>query len=212
MTAYEEQEDLDRLKAWWKTYGNSVVFGILLGVGILVGFRYWTQHKEQQLHSAAGLYERMFQDIHGKKPDEARKPGEALINEYSSTPYAGMAGLMLARLDFEAGDIAKVRERLQWVLQHADDDAVRHTARLRLARIHLGSGDKEAALALLNIKDRAGFEAEYDELKGDVLVAQGQRDAARSAYREALKYLPPGSPYAPVLNMKLDDLGPEKTS
>ncbi|OGI50630.1 MAG: hypothetical protein A3E57_06995 [Candidatus Muproteobacteria bacterium RIFCSPHIGHO2_12_FULL_60_33] len=212
MTAYEEQEDLDRLKAWWKNYGNSVIFGILLGVVILVGFRYWTQHTEQQLHAAAGLYERMFQDIHGKKSGDARKTGESLINEYSATPYAGMAGLMLARLDFEAGDVAKARERLQWVLEHADDAAVKHAARLRLARIHLGSGDKEAALALLNIKDRAGFEAEYEELKGDVFVAQGQREAARSAYREALKHLPAGSPYAPMLNMKLDDLGPEKAS
>ncbi|MBI5782872.1 MAG: tetratricopeptide repeat protein [Gammaproteobacteria bacterium] len=212
MTAYEEQEDLDRLKAWWKNYGNSVVFGILLGAVMLVGFRYWSQHKEQQLHAAAGLYDRMFQEIHAKKFGDAGKTGESLINEYSPTPYAGMAGLMLARLDFEAGDVAKARERLQWVLEHAGDAAVKHVARLRLARIHTGSGDKEAALALLDVKDRAGFEAEYEELKGDILAAQGQRDAARSAYREALKHLPAGSPYAPVLNMKLDDLGPERAS
>ena len=212
MTAYEEQEDLDRLKAWWKNYGNSVIFGILLGVVILVGFRYWSQHREQQLQTAASLYERMFQDVYAKKSGDALKTGESLINEHSSTPYAGMAGLMLARLDFEAGDVAKAREHLQWVLAHADDVAVKHVARLRLARIQLGSGDKEAALALLDVKERAGFEAEYEELKGDILVAQGQRDAARSSYREALKHLPADSSYAPMLNMKLDDLGPEKTS
>ncbi|MCR4346568.1 MAG: tetratricopeptide repeat protein [Sulfuricaulis sp.] len=211
MTAYEEQEDLDRLKTWWKTYGNSVIFGILLGVAILVGFRYWTQNKELKLHTAAGLYERMFQDVYAKKSGDALKSGELLINEYSSTPYAGMAGLMLARMDFEAGDAAKARERLQWVMEHADDAAVKHAARMRLARIHLGNGDKEAALVLLNVKDRAGFETEYEELKGDILVAQGQRDGARTAYREALKHLPTSSPYAPILNMKLDDLGPEKT-
>ncbi len=211
MAAYEEQEDLDRLKAWWNNYGNSVILGIALGVVILVGFRYWTQHREQQLHTAAGLYERMFQDVYAKKSGDALKTGESLINEYSSTPYAGMAGLMLARLDFEAGDVAKARERLQWVLAHADDAAVKHAARLRLARIHLDSGDKEAALALLNVKERSGFEAEYEELKGDILVSQGQRDAARSSYRETLKYLPANSSYAPMLNMKLDDLGPEKT-
>lgn len=212
MTAYEEQEDLDRLKTWWKNYGSSVIFGVTLGVAILVGFRYWTQHTEQQRHTAANLYERLFQDVRAKKTDAAYKTGESLIAEYSSTPYAGMAGLMLARLDFEAGDVAKARERLQWVLEHANDAAVKHAARLRLARVHLSGGDKEAALALLNIEDRAGFEAEYEELKGDILVAQGQRDAARLAYRAALEYLPAGSPYAPMLNMKLDDLGPGKAS
>lgn len=208
MAAYEEQEDLDRLKAWWKNYGNSVVFGIALGVAVLVGFRYWTQHVETQRQAAAALYERMFQEFHAKKSGDARQRGESLMSEYASTPYAGMAGLLLARLDFEAGDAGKARERLQWVLNNADNDAVRHAARLRLARIHLDSGDKDAALALLEVKDRAGFEAEYEELKGDVQVAQGQREAARAAYREALKHLAPESPYAPILNMKLDDLGP----
>ncbi len=212
MTAYEEQEDLDKLKAWWKNYGSSMIFGILLGVGILVGFRYWTQYKEQRLHTAADLYERMFQGVYTKKFDDARKLGESLIKEYSPTPYAGIAGLVLARLDFETGDAVKAREHLQWVLQHADDAAIKHVARLRLARLYLGSGDKEAALALLDVKDRAGFETEYEELKGDILVAQGQRSAARLAYREALKHLPAGSSYAPMLNMKLDDLGPEKAS
>lgn len=208
MAAYEEQEELDKLKAWWKNYGNSVVLGVALGAAVLVGFRYWTQHVEAQRQAAAALYDRMFQDFHAKKPGDARQRGESLMSEYASTPYAGMAGLLLARLDFEAGDTGKARERLQWVLNNADDDAVRHAARLRLARIHLDSGDKEAALALLAVKDRAGFEAEYEELKGDVYVSQGQRDAARAAYREAIKHLPPESSYAPLLNMKLDDLGP----
>lgn len=212
MAAYEEQEDLDKLKAWWKNYGTSVIVGILLGAAALVGFRYWTQHTEQRLHTAADIYEQMFQNLSAKKMDEAVNAGETLIKEYASTPYAGMAGLLLARLDFDAGDAIKARQRLQWVLEHADDPAATHAARLRLARLQLDGGEKEAALALLNVKDRAGFEAEYEELKGDIHAAQGQREAARLAYREALKHLPQNSPYAPILNMKLDDLGPEKAS
>lgn len=209
MAAYEEQEDLDKLKAWWKNYGNSAIIGIVLGVAILVGFRYWTQYTEQRLHAAAGIYEQMVQNFNVRKMGEVVKLGEALVDEYASTPYAGMAGLLLARQDFDAGDAAKAKQRLQWVLEHADDAAVKHAARLRLARLRLDGGEKDAALALLDVKDRTGFEAEYEELKGDIHVAQGQREAARQAYREALKHLPEGSAYAPLLNMKLDDLGPE---
>ncbi len=211
MAAYEEQEDLERLKAWWKNYGNSVVFGIALGAAVLIGFRYWTQHAEEQRHAAVGLYEQLFQNLGAGKAGEARKLGETLMSEYDSTPYAGMAGLVLARMDFEAGDMVKARERLQWVLQNADNDATQHAARLRLARIHLNGGDRDAALALLDVKDRAGFEAEYEELKGDIFAAQGKGTEARAAYREALARLPQDSPYAPMLNMKLDDLGPEPT-
>jgi predicted negative regulator of RcsB-dependent stress response len=212
LSAYADQEELDKLKAWWKNYGNSVIFGVLLGAAILVGFRYWTQHTEQRLQAASVLYDLMMQDFHSKRPEMAFKSGESLLNDYSSTPYAGIAGLMLARMDFEAGDAVSGRKHLQWVVEHAKDAATMHAARLRLARINLDSGDKQAALVLLDVKDQAGFEAEYAELKGDIYLAQGQREQARTAYREALKQLPAGSPYAPVLNMKLDDLGPEKSS
>lgn len=212
MAAYEEQEDLDRLKAWWKNYGSSAIFGILLGVAFLVGFRYWTQYTEKRLHAAAGLYNQMFQSLQTNKTGDARKTGETLVSEYSSTPYAGLAGLLLARLDFDGGDAAKARQRLQEVLKQADDVAVQHAARLRLARLLLDNGEKDAALKLVDVKDRAGFEAEYAELKGDIHAAQGEREAARAAYSEALKLLPAGSAYAPLLNMKLDDLGPGTTS
>jgi len=212
LSGYADQEELDKLKAWWKNYGNSMIIGVLLGAALLVGFRYWTHYTEQRLQTASALYERMMQDFHAKNLDAARRSGELLLNDSSSTPYAGMAGLMLARMEFEAGDVAGGRKHLQWVVEHAKDAATKHAARLRLARIILDSGDKQAALALLDVKDQTGFEAEYAELRGDIYLAQGQREQARVAYREALKHLPDGSPYAPVLNMKLDDLGPEKSS
>jgi predicted negative regulator of RcsB-dependent stress response len=212
LSGYADQEDLDKLKAWWKNYGNSAIFGVLMGAAILVGVRYWTHYTEQRLQTASAQYERMMQDFHSKKLDAARQLGVSLLNNSSSTPYAGMAGLILARMDFEAGDATAGRKHLQWVVDNAKDAATKHAARLRLARIILDSGDKQAALALVEVKDQTGFEAEYAELKGDIYLAQGQREQARAAYREALKHLPEGSPYTPVLNMKLDDLGPEKSS
>ncbi|MGE5241186.1 MAG: YfgM family protein [Bacteroidota bacterium] len=212
MTAYDEQEELEKLKAWWKNYGTSLIIGVLLGAAVLVGFRYWTQSKEQRLQDASVLYNQMVQDMRGKKNDDARKTGESLVNDYSATPYAGMAGLLLARLDFDAGDAKTARTHLQWVIDHAKDPATAGAARLRLARLLIGGGEQDAALALLNSKEQGGFEGEYQELRGDIYAAQGKRDDARAAYREALKRLPPDSPYLPVLKMKLDDLGPEKTS
>ncbi|MHB8729020.1 MAG: YfgM family protein [Sulfuricaulis sp.] len=211
MSSYDEQEDLERLKTWWKNYGNTVIFGMLLGAAILVGVRYWNQHTEQRLQAASLLYNQMLQNFH-TQPGNARKSGEDLIKDYASTPYAGMAGLMLARMDYDAGDTAAARKQLQWVMTNAGDAATVHSARLRLARLYLDGGDKDAALALLNVKDQGGFESEYEELRGDIYFAKGQIDQARAAYREALKHLAQGSPYVRILNMKLDDLGPERSS
>jgi len=212
LTAYDEQEELEKLKAWWKNYGNALIFGVLLGAAVLFGYRYWTQHQEQRLQDASALYNQLMLEMRYKKTDAARKTGESLVNGYSATPYAGMAGLLLARLDIDAGDAKTARTHLQWVIDHAKDPATVSAARLRLARLLIGSGEKDAALALLDVKDQAGFEGEYEELRGDIYAAQGKRDEARAAYREALKHLPAGSTYIPVLNMKLDDLGPGRAS
>jgi len=212
LTAYDEQEELEKLKAWWKNYGNALIFGVLLGAAALFGYRYWTQYQEQRLQDASALYNQLILEMPNKKTDAARKTGESLVNGYSATPYAGMAGLLLARLDIEAGDAKTARAHLQWVIDHAKDTATISAARLRLARLLIGSGEKDAALALLDVKDQAGFEGEYEELRGDIYAAQGKRDEARAAYGEALKHLPADSTYIPILKMKLDDLGPGRAS
>ncbi len=212
MTAYTDQEELEKLKAWWKEYGHALIVGVILGAAALIGFRYWTQHTEQSLQAASVIYDQLLQDWHVKKFDTAHHSVETLMNDYSSTPYAGMAALLLARMDFDAGDLASARQHLQWVLDHDKEAATVLAARLRLARLLLNSGDKDGALALLNMTDPPGFEAEYEELKGDIYTAQGKREQARQSYGEALKHLPAGSPYVPILNMKQDDLGPEQAS
>jgi predicted negative regulator of RcsB-dependent stress response len=212
LTAYDEQDELEKLKTWWKNYGTAVVIGVLLGVGALAGYRYWTQHQEQRLQEASALYQQLVLSLREKKTEVARETGTLLLKDFPGTPYGGMAGLLLARLDFDSGDLKAARARLQWVMDNARDPATANAARLRLARLLLGEGDKDGAAALLDVKDRAGFESEYDELRGDIYAAQGKREAARSAYREALKHLPADSPYVRVLNMKLDDLGTEQPS
>jgi len=114
----------------------------------------------------------------------------------------------LARIQYEAGDRAAARTTLEWALTHAGD-ATAHAARLRLARLRLEAGELDAVQALIDVKRMDGFEAEYQELRGDLLRARNQPAEAREAYREAIRRTPPDSGYLRILTMKLDDLGPE---
>ncbi len=206
MSAYTDQEELEKLKAWWKNYGGALLIGVLLGLALLFGNKYWTQYKEQQRVAASELYEQMLQQVKESKTGDARASGEKLIGEYARTPYAGMAALMLARLSFEANDAAEARRRLEWAEAHALDPAVAHAARLRLGRLYVAGGEYDAALALAS-KGGAGFEAEYLELKGDAYLGQGKTDDARAAYSDAIQQLPPDSASRRLLEMKLEDLG-----
>jgi predicted negative regulator of RcsB-dependent stress response len=81
---------------------------------------------------------------------------------------------------------------------------------LRLGRLLLDQGETAAVLALVNIKDTNGFVSEYEELKADALLAQGDRDGARRAYQAAIENTPRASSYLQALTMKRDNLGPVK--
>lgn len=204
---HETQEELDRLKSWWKEYGHAVVLGVVLGLGALGGYRFWDAHREAQREAASVLYEQMLDGLYRGEREAAEDIGVRLLGEYAATPYAGMAALLLARLHFESGDMAGVRGMLQWAVENARDPGTVHAARLRLARVLAETGEVEEAFRLLEVKKLTGFESEHQELRGDLYMKTGRVEEARAAYRAALERLPEGSAYAAVLRMKLHDLG-----
>ncbi len=207
MAEYSDQEQAERLAAWWKQYGTSVVIGVAVGLALLFGYRYWTQYQEQQRTEASALYEQMLAARKAKSGD-ADAAAKKLMDNYAGTPYAGLAALQLARAQYEAGDHAAARATLEWTLANARD-AMAHAARLRLARLRLEAGELDAAQALVDVKRMDGFEAEYHELHGDLARARNRAAEARDAYREAIRRTPPDSGYLRILTMKLDDLGLE---
>lgn len=211
MDTYNQQDELDKLKDWWKHYGNALIVGVLIGVSLLFGNKYWNQYQERQRQEASSLYEELLVATRGRQPEKTRTLGDRLVNEFSSTPYAGLAALMLARHHLDAGERDLARQRLEWAIKNTSHETTAHAARLRLGRLLAEGGDAAGALALADVKNKAGFESEYAELRGDLLTMQGRPDEARSAYREALKESKGSSSGTSVLRLKLEDLGPDKS-
>lgn len=206
---YSDDQELEQLKTWWKTYGHALLLGIALGLSILVGTKYWSQYKQERAEAASAIYDGLVDNYRDKAFDKVREAGESLKGDYAATPYAGLATMILARVSLEKGKIDDARRELQWTLDNATDDGTKHAARLRLARIVADANEVDAALSLLDVSDIAGFELDYHELRGDLTVLKGDKQAAREAYRMALKELDEFSPYKSTLSMKLDALGPE---
>lgn len=210
MDAYNPDDQLANLKNWWKQYGNALIAGVVIGLLLLAGGNYWRQHKIKRAETASLLYESLLADSQQGKSDAVSAAATKLMQDYDATPYAGKSALLMARQRFDAKDIAGMRTHLEWAMKNATEAPVQHSARLRLAHLLLDQGETAAALALVNIKDTNGFISEYEEIRGDVLLAQGDRDGARRAYQAAIEKLPRASSYLQALTMKRDNLGPEK--
>jgi len=209
---FHEEDDLEKLKAWWKNYGSALFIGVVVGTSGLFGYRYWQQYEHDQAAQASAMYDQVVYYMKKKDLDQANSFGGQVMDNFGSTPYAGMTALLLARISYDRGDSASAKRQLQWAVDNATVVATQHAARLRLAKILRDEGKNKEALVLLKIEDRGGFAAEYSELEGDLYAAQGLPDSARAAYTRALSAgQGQNREYETILKMKLADLGQKET-
>ncbi|MBE9516523.1 MAG: tetratricopeptide repeat protein [Proteobacteria bacterium] len=204
---HSEEEQVEALKRWWKEYGGSLIIGIVLGGSLIAGNKWWQQHKVSQAESGSTAYAAFLKSVEANRYDEVIKLGESLVGEHSGSSYSDLTRLILARVAFDKGDTDKAKTHLQSVLDNTHDSGVKNTARLRLARLLESAGENDKALAMItDVTGIAGFEADYAELRGDLLLAKGSRQDAKKAYEEAAKKAG-NSEYSQLLKMKLANLG-----
>ena len=210
-----EEEQLEVLKRWWKDYGKYVVICVLVAVA---GYFTWTAWQDQQrakAETASAVYEDLLRLVDlqpGQTLEDADRAtvqhlAKQIKDDDSTSLYAHNAAFFLAKIALAEGDLDKAADELQWVLDNKPELATEHLANLRLARVLLAKGSHDEALALVQNPPAVGFAAEYAEVYGDVLMAKGDAEAARTAYEKALAATTPQEQERlMLLQMKLDDL------
>lgn len=203
----EEQEQLDALKAWWKQWGNYVIYGIAALLIAVAGWQYWKNHTAKQSVEAASHFESMNNALEAGDMKTAREQGALLVDKYGSTPYATRAALLVASINVQGKDTKSAKAQLEWAAANTKEAALRDVARLRLAGLLLDEKDYEGALKQLNAAHTDAYGPRFDDLKGDVYLAQGKTGEARAAYSAAYAKLKDDNPLHGVVEMKLDSLG-----
>jgi len=201
-----DEEKGEEIKRWWRENGLSIMLGIALGIAVLVGGRYWLTQKQMQSVNASSLYQHTSQLASEGKRTEAAALVDKLFSEYASTPYAVFAALEMAKHSADNDDLEGAKSYLNWVITHAELNGQRDMARLRLGQLLLDQADYQAAQAVANDAETNAFESLFDELKGDIYIAQDQFTEAATAYGSALNALEQNAPRGLILKLKLDDI------
>lgn len=216
---FNDDDQAQQLKEWWQQNWQPILLGLGLSVGGVLGWNAWQSHKQNVAELASGHYEQLRLSLSSSNLSEAKKARQELVDEYPNSPYAAQAGLMMAQYYVEISDFDGAIAQLQWVHEQADDKRLRQLAGLRLARLQWAKGDTDAALAGLEGDKQGAFAPLYAELRGDILLALGEVDAAREAYEQALKLSGEVDGPASVagygsgaLKQKLNDLGAAPTA
>lgn len=204
---YSEDEQAEQLKEWWKKNGTSIIVGGVLGISAIIGVNLWRDYVRTQAENASLLFTQLL----ASQGEQSRQLGEELMSEYEQTPYAALAALYTARTHYQDGNTENVETTLKWAMDNAKQGAVRHAARLRLARVYLEKGEIDEVERLIGTDPYDGFDSEYKELLGDIAMLRGDAEGARSAYEDALSTLPRGSRFSELLALKLDNAIGEST-
>jgi predicted negative regulator of RcsB-dependent stress response len=201
-----EKEQWEDIKTWIKENGPWIVAGVVIGVGGLYGYRFWQVRQDAHAIEAHTHYGNVLNALNRGKQDDALKEIAELDNEYARTPYADQARLALARWYVEVGKVADAAAPLRKVMEDSRDDALRHVARLRLARVLAAGGKLDEALKLIDGAGSSGFDPRYQEVRGDILLAKGNRTGALAAYRAAASTSVPEIVNEDLLKLKIADL------
>ena len=132
-----------------------------------------------------------------------------LIDQYKATAYAPRAALLLAKLNFVSKDLKSAQAQLEWAAANSKEPVIKDLARLRLAGVQLDQNQFDAALKTLSSTHSDAFAPRFEDLKGDVLLAQGKQAEARVAYKAAYDKMKENNPYRNIVELKLDALGGE---
>jgi predicted negative regulator of RcsB-dependent stress response len=204
-----EEEQVEALKKWWSENGLAVIGGIIIGLIAIFGWRGWQGYQLAQAEAASNLYTHLILDVRRQKFVHARKVADQIIADYQRTEYAVYASLLLAKFDIDNGKPEDAVKKLQWVIDNTKYDELKHLSRIRIARILLSESKSEQALQLINSVSHGEYSASYEELRGDIMLQQGDINAARKAYQLALSESDDAIKDNSYLHMKIDNLGSE---
>jgi len=148
----------------------------------------------------------MVSSVENNKNDAAIDEAFKILDNYSSTAYADLARLSLAKVYVETKEFDKAEQQLQALVDAKPDMPLEMLTRKRLSAVLFQQGKLDQSLTVLDVDFPKEFAASFEELKGDILVAKGDVSSARDAYQRA-KLAQPSSANPQFLQQKMDDLG-----
>jgi len=199
-----EEQQLDAIKTWWKENSNMIIGGIAVGVSAIFGWQYYQAESAVHTEKASVIYEQVVGSLQNPAAiNDQMARVNSLQAEYSDTPYAGLAALLLAKQQLADGQFTKAQQQLEWLVINAQQDEVKLLAKIRLARLLSNQQQIDKALNILSETYPDSFKAMVYELKGDVLLLKGDMTQARAAYLLAMSTASTPSRW---LQQKIDDI------
>jgi predicted negative regulator of RcsB-dependent stress response len=205
-----DREQEEALREWWRDNWRWIIGGVVLGLALLGGWRYWQVYRDQRADAAAKLYVDVQGALQSRNVEKAAEVLKNLASDYGSSAYTQQGRLLLAKAHVEAGKVDEAIALLREVSATAADKELGQIARLRTARLLIQQGKHDEALKLVDPESAGAFAAQAREIRGDALAAKGDEEGARAEYAAALGMNADPQIDRTLLELKLQDVGGDR--
>ena len=229
MDQIDEYEQGERVRAWLRNNGSSLIGGVALGLACLGGWQWWQGQQENEKVQAASEFRAFNAAMDANEAAKAEAHATALAQDHPKTVYPALAALRQADALHDEGKAAEALAALDAIDPARLDPMLFELAQLRAARLLLVTGKPEDALKRLDALSAPAADEKADdaqapvapvssfpsvaaEIRGDAEMALGRRDQARAAYELALATLDLAAPTRSIVEMKLTDAGGSPTA
>jgi predicted negative regulator of RcsB-dependent stress response len=203
----QEQEQLDALKSFWKSYGNLITWTLLLALLAFAGWRYWEHRQAQQGLEAGAMYDELDRAATAADLPKVARVLSDLQQRFPKTAFAAQGALLAAKVQAEKGQADAAKASLGWVVATVEDPDLKAMAQLRLAGLLIETQKFDEAVKLLGETVPAPFAALQADRLGDALALQGKRAEAVAAYQRAQAAMSDKVDYRRFVEAKLAALG-----
>ena len=166
----DEHEQGEKVRTWLKENALGLVGGLVLGLALIGGGKWWTQRQHEARVALGEAYDQVVRAIEAGDLEQASREA----GDLAGTAYAPLLALALAKGQLEAGDRDAAIDTLR--AASSDDPGLAAIIRHRLARLLVDAGQAEEALSLLAGADDPGAL----ETRGDAHFAHGRGEQART--------------------------------
>lgn len=208
----EEQEQLDQIKHFWAQYGNLITWVLIAVFGSMAAWNGWNYWQRSQATKAAALYDEIERAALASDADRMERALSDMKDKFGGTTFAAQGGLLAGKTLFDAGKTDGARAALSWVAESAPDDAYKAVARLRLVGLDIEAKSFDQALKTLEAPVPKSFDPLVADRRGDVFMAQGKTEEAKTQYQAAWRGLSDRAEYRRLVEVKLASLGVPVTS
>jgi len=193
----EEQQQIETIKNWIKDNLLVIVAVAVVCSAVVFGPGAYQGYKNSKIFPSSDAYEQFNAAVEQASSGTVSTDAELqrvddltdmLVEQHGDTHYAFLASLKAAKLSADIGNYSVALSRLNWAKENATSEADQYLVNYRLALVEAQLGNSSKALDLLS-ESNEHFSALYGEARGDIYKANGQRDQAISAYRDALESL-----------------------